>query len=124
MSAADDARSGYTRRRFLTLGITSGASASLLLSRNSAARDKPPPLKPTTYNGSTDPYPIPWLDHLHVFAMDQRNVFSKAAAKMNDRGYSLRSGALTRTREQVAPRRWHHKIPQTRHGYKAHGEQV
>jgi hypothetical protein len=45
-----------------------------------------------------------------------------AAAKMNDRGYSLRSGALTRTREQGAPRQWHHKIPQTRDGYKAHGE--
>lgn len=62
MSAADDARSGYTRRRFLTLSIASGASASLLLSRNSAARDKPPPLRPITYNGSTYPYPIPWLD--------------------------------------------------------------
>jgi hypothetical protein len=33
----DDARSGYTTRRFLTLSIASGASASLLISRNSAA---------------------------------------------------------------------------------------
>ena len=62
MSSADDSRSGYTRRRFLTLGIVSGASASLLLSRNSAEGDKPPPSKSTTYNGGTDPYPIPWLD--------------------------------------------------------------
>ena len=30
MSATDDARSGYARRRFLTLSIASGASASLL----------------------------------------------------------------------------------------------
>jgi hypothetical protein len=42
-----------------------------------------------------------------------------AAAKMNDRSYSLRSGALTRTREQAAPRQWHHKIPQTRNGFEA-----
>ncbi len=62
MSSADDARSGYTRRRFLTLSIASGASASLFLSRNSAARNEPSPSKLTTYNGGTDPYPIPWLD--------------------------------------------------------------
>jgi hypothetical protein len=62
MSSADDAPSGYTRRRFLTLSIASGASASLLLSRNCAEGDKPPPSKLTTYNGGTDPYPIPWLD--------------------------------------------------------------
>jgi hypothetical protein len=62
MSSTDDAPFGYTRRRFLTLSIASGASASLLLSRNSAEGDKPPPSKPTTYNGGTDPYPIPWLD--------------------------------------------------------------
>jgi hypothetical protein len=62
MSSTDDDPSGYTRRRFLTLSIASGASASLLLSRNSAEGDKPPPSKLTTYNGSTDPYPIPWLD--------------------------------------------------------------
>src|SRR5256885_10751119 len=63
MSSADDTRSGYTRRRFLnTLGIASGASASLWFSRSSAAGDKPPPSKPPTYNGGTDPYPIPWLD--------------------------------------------------------------
>ena len=55
MSSADDARSGYIRRRFLTLSIASGASASLLLSRNSVEGDKPPPSKPTTYNGGTDP---------------------------------------------------------------------
>jgi len=62
MSSTGDDPSGYTRRRFLTLSIASGASASLLLSRTSAEGDKLPPSKPTTYNGSTDPYPIPWLD--------------------------------------------------------------
>jgi hypothetical protein len=62
VSSTDDGPSGYTRRRFLTLSIASGASASLLLSHNSAEGDKPPPSEPTTYNGSTDPYPIPWLD--------------------------------------------------------------
>ena len=62
MSATADARSGYVRRRFLTLRIASGASASLLLFHNSAAGGKPPPSKPTTYNGGTEPYPIPWLD--------------------------------------------------------------
>ncbi len=56
MSSTDDDPSGYTRRRFLTLSIASGASASLLLSRTSAEGDKLPPSKPTTYNGSTDPY--------------------------------------------------------------------
>ena len=44
MSFTDDGPSGYTRRRFLTLSIA-------LLSRNSAEGDKPPPSKPTTYNG-------------------------------------------------------------------------
>ena len=54
MSSADDAPFGYTRRRFLTLSIASGASASLLLFQNSAAGGKPPPSKPTTYNGGTE----------------------------------------------------------------------
>jgi hypothetical protein len=64
MSSTDDVRSRYTRRKFLgtTLSIASGASASLLLSRNGAAGDKSPQSKLTTYNGGTDPYPIPWLD--------------------------------------------------------------
>ena len=63
MSSKDDVRSGYTRRRFLsTLSIASGASASLLLSRHAAAADKPTQTKLATYNGGTDPYPIPWLD--------------------------------------------------------------
>lgn len=63
MSSKDDVRSSYTRRRFLsTLSTVSGASASLLLSRNVAAADKPTQAKLITYNGGTDPYPIPWLD--------------------------------------------------------------
>lgn len=64
MSSTDDVHSRYTRRGFLgtTLSIASEASASLLISRQAAAGNKPPQSKPTTYNGSTDPYPIPWLD--------------------------------------------------------------
>ena len=63
MSSTDDVRSGYTRRRFLsTLSIASGASASHLLSRDAAAADKSAKSKLKTYNGGTDPYPIPWLD--------------------------------------------------------------
>jgi hypothetical protein len=56
---SNDADYGYTRRRFLgtTIGIASGAS--LLLAR-AAAADEPQKLR--TYNGDTDPYPIPWLD--------------------------------------------------------------
>jgi hypothetical protein len=60
MSPTDDLRSSYTRRRFVsTIGIAS--SASLLLPRE-AATNESPESKLLTYNGSTDPYPIPWLD--------------------------------------------------------------
>jgi hypothetical protein len=64
MSSTDDIRSRYTRRKFLgtTLSIASGASASLLLSRNTGVGNEPPQSKLSTYNGGTDPYPIPWLD--------------------------------------------------------------
>ena len=63
MSSKDDVCSGYTRRGFLsTLSIASGASASLLLSRDTAAGNEPPQSKLVTYNGGSDPYPIPWLD--------------------------------------------------------------
>ena len=56
---ADDTGCGYTRRRFLgtTIGIASGPS--LLLPREAAADEQQ---KLRTYNGDTDPYPIPWLD--------------------------------------------------------------
>ena len=56
---SDDMRCGYTRRRFLgtTIGIASGASLSL---PSKAAADEQQKLR--TYNGDTDPYPIPWLD--------------------------------------------------------------
>lgn len=64
MSSTDDVRSRYTRRKFLgtTLSIASGASASLLFSRDIGATNEPPQSKLNTYNGGTDPYPIPWLD--------------------------------------------------------------
>ena len=61
----DDAPSRYTRRRFVgaTLSIASGASASLLLLRDAAAgNNQSPDSRLPTYNGGTDPYPIPWLD--------------------------------------------------------------
>jgi hypothetical protein len=51
--------SGYTRRRFLgtTVGLASGAS---LLLRPAAISQEQQKLR--TYNGDTEPYPIPWLD--------------------------------------------------------------
>jgi len=63
VTSADDIRSGYTRRRFLTttLSIASGASTSLLLSRDAAGKN-PSRANLKTYNGGVDPYPIPWLD--------------------------------------------------------------
>ena len=50
--------SGYTRRRFLgtTVGLASGTS---LLFRPAATSQEQ---KLRTYNGDTEPYPIPWLD--------------------------------------------------------------
>ena len=64
MSSTDDVRSRYTRRSFLgtALSLASAGAASLLLSNNVAAGNKPPQSKLRTYNGGTDPYPIPWLD--------------------------------------------------------------
>ncbi len=64
MSSTDDVGSCYTRRCFLstTLSIASAGAASLLLSHDVAAGTKPPQSKLRTYNGGTDPYPIPWLD--------------------------------------------------------------
>jgi len=64
MSPIADVRSGYTRRSFLstTLSIASAGAASLLLSNDVTADNTPPQSELHTYNGGTDPYPIPWLD--------------------------------------------------------------
>jgi hypothetical protein len=65
MSSTNDVRSSYTRRSFLrtTVSVASAGSALLLLSADGVAANKrPPKSKLLTYNGSTDPYPIPWLD--------------------------------------------------------------
>jgi hypothetical protein len=64
MSSTDDVRSGCTRRSFLstTLSIASAGAASLLLFNDVAADNKPRQSRLRTYNGGTDPYPIPWLD--------------------------------------------------------------
>ena len=64
MNFTDDVSSGFTRRSFLstTLIIASAGAASILLPDDIAAENKPPQSKLLTYNGSTDPYPIPWLD--------------------------------------------------------------
>ena len=64
MSFIDDVRSCYTRRSFLStaLSIAAAGSASLLLSDDIAAANKPTQTKLRTYNGSTEPFPIPWLD--------------------------------------------------------------
>jgi hypothetical protein len=57
-------KSVYTRRSFVgtTLRIASAASAGQLLYASIAAGNKPAESKLRTYNGGTDPYPIPWLD--------------------------------------------------------------
>jgi hypothetical protein len=64
MSFKDDVSSGFTRRSFLstTLIIASAGAASILLPDDITAENKPLQSKLLTYNGSTDPYPIPWLD--------------------------------------------------------------
>jgi len=63
MSSSEDVRSCYTRRGFVgtTLGVAAAGAASLLLS-DEAAADSKPQTERRTYNGSTDPYPLPWLD--------------------------------------------------------------
>jgi len=48
--------SGYTRRDFLRTTVAA-SGASLVLPGKAAAEEQ---LR--TYNGDTDPYPIPWLD--------------------------------------------------------------
>ena len=62
MSSIDDVHSRYTRRGFLTTTLSAAAAgaASLVLNRNGAAATPQSELR--TYNGGTDPYPIPWLD--------------------------------------------------------------
>jgi hypothetical protein len=63
MKPADDSCSCYTRRRFVdALGVTAAGAASLLLPKSAAAADSASPAPGRTYNGSTDPYPVPWLD--------------------------------------------------------------
>jgi len=64
MSSQNDVRPGHTRRSFLrtTLRIASAASTGQLLSASTAVGNKSGESKVRTYNGGTDPYPIPWLD--------------------------------------------------------------
>ena len=64
MKVTDDDRSCCTRRGFLsnTLSIASATTAAVLLPGDIAAGKNAPQSKLRTYNGSTDPYPIPWLD--------------------------------------------------------------
>jgi len=56
---SDDTSCGYTRRRFLGAAIGIASGPSLLLPCETADDEKQ---KSRTYNGDTDPYPIPWLD--------------------------------------------------------------
>ena len=64
MNSIDDLRSCYTRRHFLSasLSIASAGALSLLFSNDVTADSKLPDSQLHTYNGGTDPYPIPWLD--------------------------------------------------------------
>jgi len=56
---SDDTGRDYTWRRFLGAAIGIASGASLLLPREATADEQQ---KLRTYNGDTDPYPIPWLD--------------------------------------------------------------
>jgi hypothetical protein len=64
MSSTQDARSCFTRRGLLgsTLGVAGALAASLLLSSGSTAESNSAQSVQHTYNGDTDPYPVPWLD--------------------------------------------------------------
>jgi hypothetical protein len=64
MSSTENGRSRYTRRGLLstTVSVAAAGAASLLLPGNSSAQSKPSQSERPTYNGSADPYPIPWLD--------------------------------------------------------------
>jgi hypothetical protein len=64
MNSQNDVRSDYTRRSFLgaTLRIASAASAGQLLSGSTGVGNTSAEPQVRTYNGGTDPYPIPWLD--------------------------------------------------------------
>jgi hypothetical protein len=64
VNSTNDFRFSYTRRSFLgsTLRIASAASAGQLLYTSTAVRNESAESKVHTYNGGTDPYPIPWLD--------------------------------------------------------------
>ena len=63
MISTEDIRSCCTRRCFLstTLSIAAAGTASFLLPHSGAAATGPQSAL-RTYNGGTDPYPIPWLD--------------------------------------------------------------
>jgi len=62
MNPADHVRPYCTRRRFLGTTFGIACAASLMLSHDAAADDRQAQPKLRTYNGGTDPYPIPWLD--------------------------------------------------------------
>jgi hypothetical protein len=62
MSSTNDIRSSYTRRSFLSTTLIAAAGSSLLLLSDDTVAANKPQSRLHTYNGSTDPYPIPWLD--------------------------------------------------------------
>ncbi len=64
MSIPEDIRTSWTRRRFLgtALAMASAGPALLMLPGAPAAAEETRQSELRTYNGGTDPYPIPWLD--------------------------------------------------------------
>ncbi len=52
---------GLSRRHFLITGAALAATSALSLGRANS-EDKLSGVEPFVYDGSTDPYPIPWLD--------------------------------------------------------------
>lgn len=62
MSRPDDASSRYTRRGILRAGLGAAGlgAAGLLLPHTAVSQTNAAEMPPS--NGSTDPFPIPWLD--------------------------------------------------------------
>ncbi len=52
----------FTRRRFLLSGAALAAASAVRLPRSASAADDPAQKTSFVYDGSKDPYPIPWLD--------------------------------------------------------------
>ncbi len=64
MKDTEFTRSGIRRRRFIQIGVTAAGISTLspFVPRFYAAENCSPPIPSGPFNGSTCPFPIPWLD--------------------------------------------------------------